>query len=141
MSDYYRLQALTKELVYIKWYRLSKEETQSKIHFIRDMEQLLDQAEAPLYFLSDLRQGRIVDVNLLQKLGGLTQHANYGGGSAFSKDVLSEIFVGLFSKFAAPKQGDSVFYENIEDALAYLESLKAGLAHNIDWNAVLADFG
>jgi len=141
MSDYYRLQALTKELVFIKWYRLSKEDTRSKIHFIRDMEQLLDQAEAPLYFLSDLRQGRIVDVNILQKLGRLTLHKNYGGGSAFSEDVLSEIFVNLFSKFATPKQGDSVFYDKLEDALAFLESSKAGLAQNIDWNAVLAEFG
>jgi len=141
MSDYYRLQALTEELIFIKWYRVAGKATKSKGQFIDDLTQLLDQAEAPIYFLSDLRQGRLVDVNIIQKLGGLTQHENYGGGSAFSKDVLSEIFVGLFSRFAAPKQGESVFYENFEDALAYLESLKAGLAQNIDWQTVLAEFG
>jgi len=141
MSDYYRLQALTEELIFIKWYRVAGKATKTKGQFIDDLTQLLDQAEAPIYFLSDLRQGRLVDVNIIQKLGGLTQHENYGGGSAFSKDVLSEIFVGLFSRFAAPKQGESVFYENFEDALAYLESLKAGLAQNIDWQTVLAEFG
>jgi hypothetical protein len=141
MSDYYRLRALTRELIFIKWYRMPSSETRSKTQFIKEMTQILDGADAPVYFLSDLRQGRIVDVSILQKLGGLTQHENYGGGSAFSQDVLSEIFVGLFSKFAAPKQGDSVFYDKLEDALAFLESTKAGLAQNIDWNAVLAEFG
>jgi hypothetical protein len=141
MSDYYRLQALTKELIFIKWYRLPSQATKSKTQFIAEMTQILNETDAPVYFLSDLRQGRIVDVNILQKLGGLTQHENYGGGSAFSQDVLSEIFVGLFSRFAAPKQGDSVFYDKLEDALAFLESTKPGLAQNIDWNAVLAEFG
>ena len=141
MSEHYRLQALTDDLVFIKWYRVPAKETRAKTQFIEEMTRLLDEAEAPLYFLSDLRQGRIIEVSIIQKLGHLTQHKNYGGGSAFSHDVLAEIFVNLFSKFAAPKQGDSVFYENIEDALAYLESAKAGLARNVDWKVVLAEFG
>ena len=83
------------------------------------------------------RKGRIIDVGILQKLGSLTRHANYGGGSAFSEDVISSMFVGVFSKFADAKKGSSVFYKTIDEALAYLEALKPGVTASVDWQAFI----
>ncbi|MEP6985951.1 MAG: hypothetical protein ABI970_10145, partial [Chloroflexota bacterium] len=91
-----------------------------------------------LYFLSDLRKGRIIDVSILQKLGSLTRHANYGGGSAFSEDVISSMFVGIFTKFADAEKGSSVFYKTISEALAYLEALKTGVTAPVDWQTFIA---
>jgi hypothetical protein len=72
-------------------------------------------------------------VGILQKLGNLTRHVNYGGGSAFSEDVISSMFVGIFTKFADAEKGSSVFYKKINEALAYLEALKHGVTTTVDW--------
>ncbi|MBZ0282824.1 MAG: hypothetical protein K8L97_18945 [Anaerolineae bacterium] len=136
---FYTLSLLSDELVFIKWHKIHKETTQPEAAFIDELRRLLEQAEHPLYFLSDLRLARIVDVNTLQRLGKLTQHPNYGGGVAFSEDIISTIFVNLFSKFAAdPKKGESVMYKKVEEALTHLEKLKPGLTQGIDWNTVFA---
>ncbi|MEO8608455.1 MAG: hypothetical protein ABI690_11255 [Chloroflexota bacterium] len=34
-------------------------------------------------------------------------------------------------------KGDSVFYKNVQDALAYLESCKPGLTAGVDWNRII----
>lgn len=106
--------------------------------YIDDLRMRIIASPHPLYFLSDLRQGRIVDVAILQRLGSLTRHSNYGGGSAFSEDVISSMFVGVFSKFADVQKGSSVFYKTIDQALAYLEALKPGVTTTVDWQTFIA---
>lgn len=134
---FYELTPVSDNLIFIKWVKLRTEAAQPQSAFIDDLRRRLDESPISLYFLSDLRQGRITDVAILQRLGKLTAHPHYGAGTAFSEDVLGPIFVGVFSKFAERDKGDSVFYKNVEDALAYLESAHPGLTQGIDWNQVV----
>jgi hypothetical protein len=137
---HYYLKALSEELLFIKWYKVPVgEATQPESHFIHDLKERLDTSPHPLYFLSDLRQGRITDVKILHQLGQLTRHANYGGGMAFSGDLISGIFVGVFSEFALPEKGTDVFHETIQDALAHLEAMKPGVTQVVDWAEVLEE--
>jgi hypothetical protein len=136
---HYTLLNITDELLFIKWYRSPSAATKPQEDYVDDLRARMEASEFPLYFLSDLREGRIMDVTIIQRLGRLTHHDHYGAGAAFSKDVFSSMFVGVFSRFAKQEKGEGVFFEKMEDALAYLESFKPGLAQNIDWGAALAD--
>lgn len=140
-NSFYDLRQLSDELVFVKWYKTANTSTKPESEYIEDLRRLLKESPHPLYFLSDLRQGRIVDVGILQKLGTLTQHENYGGGAAFSEDVISSMFVGIFSKFATAEKGSSVFYKTIDDALSYLEALKPGVTQTVDWQSFIAELG
>lgn len=135
--SFYDLRPLTDELIFVKWYKVANAFTRPEVEYIDDLRQRLSESPHPLYFLSDLRAGRIMDVGILQKLGNLTRHANYGGGSAFSEDVVASMFVGIFSKFAAAEKGTSVFYKTIDDALGYLEALKPGVTSPVDWQSFI----
>lgn len=139
-DSYYDLRLATDELIFIKWYKTANDHTRPESDYIDDLRLRITTSPHSLYFLSDLRQGRIVDVGILQRLGSLTRHQNYGGGSAFSEDVISSMFVGVFSKFADAKKGSSVFYKTIDQALAYLEALKPGVTTNVDWESYIASF-
>ena len=136
-DSFYDLRQVSDELIFIKWYKAANEHTRPENEYIDDLRQRIVTSPQPLYFLSDLRQGRIVDVGILQRLGSLTRHPNYGGGSAFSEDVVSSMFVGVFSKFADAEKGSSVFYKTIDQALAYLEALKPGVTTTVDWEVFI----
>jgi hypothetical protein len=125
---------LSAELLFIKWFKSPTVDSKSQSKFIDDMTRWLEDSPHPIYFLSDLRTGRIMDAMTIQRLGKLTYHANYGGGVAFSKDFVAGLFVGMFSKFAEPERGDSVFFETVDQALAKLESIKPGITREIDWH-------
>ena len=137
-DSFYDLRQLTDDLIFVKWYKTTNDFTRPEDDYIEDLRKRLNDSPQPLYFLSDLRKGRIIDVGILQKLGALTRHVNYGGGSAFSDDVISSMFVGVFSKFASVEKGSSVFYKTIDDALAYLEALKPGVTAMVDWQTFIA---
>jgi hypothetical protein len=137
-DSFYDLRQLSDELIFVKWYKTANESTHSESEYIDDLRRRLTNSAQPLYFLSDLRTGRIIDVGILQKLGALTRHVNYGGGSAFSEDVISSMFVGVFSRFADAQKGSSVFYKTIDDALAYLEALKSDVTQTVDWQLFIA---
>jgi len=139
-ESFYDLRQVTDELIFIKWYKTPNAFTRPESEYIDDVQKRLKESPHPLYFLSDLRLGRIIDVGILQKLGSLTRHENYGGGSAFSEDVISSMFVGIFSKFADAEKGSSVFYKRIDDALAYLEALKPGVTTPVDWQTFIESF-
>ncbi len=140
-DSFYNLRQVTDELIFVKWYKTANASTKPESEYIEVLRHLLKESPHPLYFLSDLRQGRIVDVGILQKLGILTKHENYGGGAAFSEDVISSMFVGIFSKFATAEKGSSVFYKTIDDALSYLEALKPGVTQTVDWQSFIAELG
>ncbi|MBI1281229.1 MAG: hypothetical protein GC179_24090 [Anaerolineaceae bacterium] len=140
-GSFYDLRQVTDELIFVKWHKTANSQTQPETVYIDDLRKRLNMSPHPLYFLSDLRQGRIIDVGIIQKLGSLTHHPNYGGGSAFSEDVVSSMVVGIFSKFATAEKGTSVFYKNINEALAYLEALKPHVTTSIDWQTFIASLG
>jgi len=61
-DSFYDLRQLTDELIFIKWYKSANQLTHPEADYIEDLRRRLVESPQPLYFLSDLRQGRIVDV-------------------------------------------------------------------------------
>lgn len=137
--SYYKITQLTSELVYIKWQRFAQDDQyRDEQHVVNDLRTLLDHTACPLYVLSDLRGGRITDVNRLKQLAELTHHPNFGGSAAFAKDPLATIFVGVFRQLTRRDQQNPEIYDQPEEAIGFLESLKPGLTTPVDWAAVLS---
>lgn len=134
--DYF-IKRLSESLVYIKWLRTPNDNSPSEQQFIDEVNQLINEATSPQYFISDLRDGRIVNVATLRQLGKLTLHDNWGGSTAFSKNPVTSIMVGVFSRFARKDRPQDEIWNTPEEALAYLESLKPDITQGIDWNKVL----
>lgn len=106
--------------------------------FLADLEQALDEAGHPVYVISDLRAGRIKEVETLRKLGELVvEHPNFAGSTAFTGDIYTPLFVRIFSRFARQLRPSNEVWANPNDALAYLESLELGVTEGIDWEALL----
>lgn len=133
---HYVITPLTRTLYYIRWQRQISESTRNEPDFLDDLKNLLDTAETPIYFLSDLREGRIINHMTLQRLGQLTRHANWGGGAAFSEDPLTRRFVGVFARFSQPEKREGDMWKTPEEAIAYLESLCEGVTEGVDWDAL-----
>lgn len=127
---------LSPELYLIRWQRSPSVAEANQ--FINEHIQLLDDASHPLYFISDLRQGYITDTMVIRRLAKLTEHPNYGGGTAFGTGGnLATTFVGIFFRFARGVNYEHNMWRTAKEALTYLESLKAGLTANIDWEDTL----
>lgn len=137
---YFLLKTLSPELIYIRWYAAKQPACQPQTAFIAHLRQRLDETTTPLYFLSDLRYGRIQDVSVIQQLAALTQHPNWGGSAAFSENLISQIMVGSFTRLRRSPEPSvrRELFTKPEEAIASLEHLKAGLTTDIDWTATLA---
>lgn len=132
----YVIQQLTDDLVYIKWHSSSTVGA-AESSFISTLTALMNTSSCPLFIISDLRQGRITDVNIIKQLAGLTKHKNYGGSTAFGNNPLSSIFVGTFSILANQKANHKEMQDTPEAALIALEELKPGITTSVDWNELL----
>jgi hypothetical protein len=131
----YHLMALNSRLIFITWERSpTHNEAQA---FLHNLERWLNHATQPLYFISDLRQGRIVDIRVINQLGQLTKHPNWGGSTAFSQSPLSKIFVGSFQKMAHSAKETNSFFDMPEQAINFLEVIAPGVTQDIDWHAIL----
>lgn len=133
---YYKIQQLTPELVYIKWYKTPTMNSDAPVQFIKALKQVLDEAEAPLYFISDLRLGRLISIHAVNQLSGLTRHENWAGSTAFSQDPLTAVFVDSFLKMSDVKSQNELF-DKFEDAIAFLLALKPDIADGVDWETIL----
>lgn|GEM_PF-832090 len=132
----YNIQALSDRLFLIIWHR-SPESLKIEFDFLKDLRNRLDNAEAPIYFISDLRNGSITNVQTLHQLGQMTTHPNWGGGIAFSQSPLTKVFVRTFTRLIRNPQVSDGICATPEEALAFLENLQPGITQGIDWNAVL----
>jgi len=133
----YEILKLSDELYFIRWLHSPEEGAPSERHFIEDLKTRLDEADKPIYFISDLRLGRINNIKVLRELGKLSQHKHWGGSTAFSSDPLTSVVVGVFSRFAGNEHPEDEIWKIPEEAIAYLESLKPGITTGIDWQTVL----
>lgn len=132
----YEFVQLSSELYLIRW-RRSPSIAEAN-HFIDEHLQLLENAPHPLYFISDLRRGYISDTMVIHRLAKLTQHANYGGGTAFgTSSNLANSFVGIFFRFARGVKFEHNMWRTAKEALNYLESLKPELTAHINWDDTL----
>lgn len=131
----YTCQYLSPNLILVTWHAYPSEDDERR--FLSEHRQQLDAAESPLYYISDLRQGRIISADTLEQMSDLAKHPNYGGGTAFSNDPISRIMVSSFRRMSLEATTKTEFFDTIEEALGFLESLKVGITQNIDWHWVL----
>jgi hypothetical protein len=132
---HYYLTLLNEELVFIKWYKHPIEwVTRPARDFIQNLEYCFDNASSPLYLLSDFSLCRINDVRVIQALGELTEHPQWGGAVSFSKDSSSNSFVGVLSNYAASEKNVAGMQGTLEQAVMRLEALKPGITANVDWH-------
>ena len=94
----YSCQYLSQNLILVTWYAYPTEDDECR--FLAEHRQQLDAAEEPLYYISDLRQGRVISGDTLEQMSDLTKHPNYGGGTAFSSDPISRIMVSSFRRMS-----------------------------------------
>jgi len=131
----YEILTLSPRLVFIRWHHSPISTTEKQ--FLVDLKTLLDEADMPLYFVSDLRKGRIINVQTLQKLAKLADHENWGGSTAFSQSPTTADFVRVFATLAKQSSIKDEHQDTPEGALAYLERLQPGITDGIDWAAIL----
>ncbi len=131
---FYEIRQLTKQLLYIRWVAHAQPNHHPESEYINDLRHRFDTATQPLYIVSDLRYGKITNVRILQQLGKLTFHPNFGGGTAFTENFTTTIYVSIFARFSAESKREDDVYSSLSEALAHLESLKAGVTEGVDWD-------
>lgn len=131
----YAMNRLSPRLVMIVWLRTPLPDEAKD--FIQALQTLLDHAESPQYFISDLRHGQIVDVRIIHQLSVLSQHANWAGSTAFSQSLISKLFLGSFRKMVTATERNMTF-DRPEDAIAFLEALSPNLTAGVDWSHILS---
>lgn len=130
----YQIQLLNKNLVFIQWHAFPDEK--QALQYIQDIQGMLDEAEQPLYFLSDLRKGYIIQAHIIRKLSQFTQHPKFGGATSISRNNAINPILRLWKLFSSNKNTSDT-WTNLEDAVQYLETLKPGLMQGIDWQEVM----
>ncbi len=131
----YRIRNLSQQLILIHWEKTPND--QEREQFVKDVQHLLEAAENKLYVISDLRKGRISDLQTLRRLIEILQHKNYAGGTSFSSDVRTKLIAGVFAKLADTQNVRDKDCETLEEAMGFLESLSPGITKDIDWESVL----
>lgn len=134
----YRITRVSNKMVFIRWFG-EPENTKSEDQFIHELKAVLDEADNPVYILSDLREGRLKNVEAIRKLADLVEHhPNFSGGTSFSHDIYTPLFVGLYSKFSHQDKTVREIWPSLQEALSYLESLAPGVTQNIDWDRLIS---
>ena len=131
----YVMHALKENLVLIIW-RKAPQRSEG-YQYLHELEERLNAAEKPLYFISDLRKGRISDIRVISQLSQLSRHPNWAGSTAFSRDPMTRMFVGTYQRLTEKEQERNTMYDTPEQAIAFLESLEEGLTAGVDWAAYL----
>ncbi len=133
----YTITKLTDELVFIRWYCTPAPHLHIEEQYLNELEHVLNESPVPLYFISDLRKGRIANLRSIQRLSALTQHKNWAGSTAFSQDSITSLLVHSFQIFAHNASSRNEMQTTPEQALSFIESLKPGLTQTVDWVKVL----
>lgn len=131
----YEIHHVSEQIILIVWTRYPSVLEEHK--FLLDHKQQLEDATQPLFYISDLRRGKIMSVSTLNEMSKLARHDNYGGGTAFSSDPLSKIMVDSFRNLTREAKERTQIFDTPEEALAFLESLSPGVTDGIDWDAYI----
>ncbi len=134
-SSPFTFSKLSDKLVLITW--LKTPDKTAEDDYLKQLGELLDQAEHPLYFISDIRKGRIIGMRSIQKLSEFTAHKNWAGSTAFSKDPVSKILLSSFKALSAKSDSRNEMHTTPEEAIGFIETLEPGVTKDIDWDTVL----
>ena len=131
----YEFRYLSDRLILITWTGYPKPE--EELAFLREHKEQLVKATEPIFYISDLRKERIINMKILSQMSALAKHENYGGGTAFSDDPISQIMVKTFRSFSIEAGTKAAMFKTPEEALEFLENLEDGITQGIDWNDVI----
>ena len=131
----YQIQQLNDHLIFIVWRRTPAKREAEK--FIEELKGILEKAANPLYFLSDLRRGRIITVSVLRELGLLSHHPNLAGSAGFTRDPMSQLFAGTYHKMLTSTAEKNLIFDEPDEALAFLETMAQGITEKINWQQLL----
>jgi hypothetical protein len=131
----YTISTLSERLIYIRWE--GSPSAEEGLEFINSLNQVLNEAPTPLYFISDLRFGCITRSATLYKLTRLAAHPNWGGSVSFSGSAGIAVFVNLFARLS--RRLTKEMWSTPHEAIAHLETLQPGLTTGIDWKTVLGN--
>lgn len=130
----YEIKQIAPNLVFIRWFN-EPTSADTEAQFLADLKYIVECANQKVYIISDLRRGKIANVDTLRKLGEMTHMPNWGGSSAFTEDGYTAMFVELFSKYGDHSKEE--LWPTPEQALMRLESLCPGITAGVDWKAII----
>lgn len=130
----YEIQQLSERLFLIRWHTTPTVGSPVEQRFLDDLHALLTNARQPLYFLIDVRQGRISNAEALRDMGKLTAHAKWGGSASFSGNPTTRLMMDVFRKYAHRSLSERLnqTWHTPQQALNHLESLSNGVTTGID---------
>ena len=131
----YTFTHINDRLILISWLRSPS--FSQEVDFIRELRQLLDDASTPLYFISDVRNGRMISAQAISQLVNLTNHENWGGSTAFSDNSLSNIFVSQFYRSLGTVKDANSTFQYAEEAIAYLQTIAPDITNDVNWSSYL----
>jgi hypothetical protein len=134
--DYEKVQ-LSDRVILFRWKKVIHQPCPETVQWTEDINNFIEGASSPVYFVSDLRQGHVADVSILRELGKYTSHPNWGGGCSLGKELSTRIYAQTYERLSPAKDG-GVVKTNIRDIVAYLESLETGITEGIDWENAFA---
>ena len=138
--DSYECIELKPNLYLLRWRRTPSVGAPVEEKFLTELRDILNNAKTPVYFISDLRKGKLLNALTLRELGLLTQHPKWGGSTAFSADPVTNLVVNVFKRYT---KGGSTYnsrdltWEKPVDAITYLESLEPSITEDVDWQSVI----
>lgn len=127
-NEFYTIRFLIPELLLIKWHQSPMQGAIEGLVFIDVLSEILEKSKQPIYVLSDLTQGRLMDVVQIRQLAKLTHHPHYAGSVAFGGHYQTSVYGGLFATVA--NRGDEIC-QDLAQALTRLEALKPGITATI----------
>jgi hypothetical protein len=136
MVDDYQLIPLSAELILIQWQRTPTPAVEDQ--YLDALKNLLDESDHPLYFLSDLRKGRIMGMRAIKRLGELTHHPKWAGSTAFSHNPITKMLVSNFRHYAMDTRSRNEMHNTPEQAIAFLENLRPGITDGVDFSPYIS---
>jgi hypothetical protein len=103
--------------------------------FLAQIEGIVQNADHPISFITDLRRGYIKDALILSRLSNIAQHPNFGPSTAFG-GASSQVYAGIFRKLLVRSNRTDESWNTLAQALRYLETQREGITRGIDWNVV-----
>lgn len=132
MKKPYEFVVIKPQLYLIKWIRTPH--YREELTFVAELGDLLKNSEIPLYFISDVRNGRLISSQAISQLVALTKHDNWAGSTAFSDNSISNIFVSQFQKSLGSIKDKNSMFNYAEEAVAFIQALAPDLTDDIEWN-------
>ena len=131
MNKAYEFIEIVPRLYLIKWSRTPN--YKEEMLFIEELRQLLNNADDSLYFISDVRKGRLISSQSIGQLVRLTDHDSWAGSTAYSENSISNLFVKQFHRSLGENKDKNSMFDYAEEAVAFIQKLAPDLTKDVEW--------